>query len=90
MLPWLKEYPDKEITSLIFVGFSEGFPVPEFKGEGCLMVKNLKSVDLFPDVVREKIAKELASGRVAGPFKCAPFVNFRISPLGVVPKKESS
>lgn len=37
------------------------------------------------DVVRSKLLKE-----IAGPFPDAPFKNFRVSPLGIVPKKESN
>lgn len=32
--------------------------------------------------------KEIAACRVAGPFVSPPFTNFRISPLGLIPKKE--
>ena len=35
------------------------------------------------------IHKELSLGRIAGPFKTLPFDNFVISPLGLVPKKET-
>lgn len=52
------------------------------------MVNNLKSVANFPQVVRDKVWKEIAEGRVEGPFRDHPFRNFRLSPLGVVPKKE--
>ena len=34
-----------------------------------------------------KIKKELDAGRIAGPFRARPFHPFRVSPLGVVPKK---
>lgn len=42
----------------------------------------------MPEVVRDKIFTEIQKGGVAGPFVHPPFHNFRISPLGVVPKKE--
>ena len=35
------------------------------------------------------IHKELSLGRIPGPFKSLPFDNFVISPLGLVPKKET-
>lgn len=38
-------------------------------------------------IVRDKTAKEVAVGRVLGPFEAYPLPNFSISPLGVVPKK---
>lgn len=53
-----------------------------------MVVGNLKSVHRFLQVVYEKIAKEIAEGRVAGPFLVPWFSSFCISPLGVVPKKE--
>ena len=37
--------------------------------------------------VDQKLAKELPAGRLAGPFIAAPFHPFRVSPLGLVPKK---
>jgi len=35
------------------------------------------------------INKELNLGRIAGPFIQPPFLNFTVSPLGMVPKKDS-
>ena len=40
-----------------------------------------------PAVVEAKLSKEIDAGRVAGPFQTPPFPKFRVSPLGVVPKK---
>lgn len=34
--------------------------------------------------------KELSANRIAGPFISPPFINFRVSPLGLVPKKEAN
>ncbi|XP_070608807.1 uncharacterized protein [Erythrolamprus reginae] len=53
------------------------------------MSDNLRSVVGHEDIVREKIGKEVAEGRVLGPFAEPPFPNLRVSPLGVVPKKAS-
>ncbi|KAM4023858.1 uncharacterized protein ACNLHF_024804 [Anomaloglossus baeobatrachus] len=50
--------------------------------------RNLKSAVQYPQVVADKIAKEVALGRVMGPFSSPPFSNLRVSPIGVVPKKE--
>lgn len=51
------------------------------------MSKNLKSAFSHPEVVQEKINKEISEGRVAGPFDFPPFPTLRVSPLGVVEKK---
>ena len=49
---------------------------------------NIKSASVFPEIVEEKLAKEISRGRIAGQFHELPFVNMHISPIGVVPKKE--
>ena len=47
------------------------------------MARNLKSAyDL-----KDKLQKEIALGRIVGPFDTPPFPNFRCSPVGLVPKK---
>ena len=40
-----------------------------------------------PDIVDNKLAKELQKDRIAGPFNSEPFENFKTSPIGFVPKK---
>ncbi|KAJ1097764.1 hypothetical protein NDU88_002881 [Pleurodeles waltl] len=55
---------------------------------GLPLVQNLKSVKDNPTVARQKIAKELALGRIAGPYSQPPMDKFIVSPIGVVPKKE--
>ena len=47
----------------------------------------LVSANQNPDVVSAKLEKEIAAGRIAGPFPKIPFPNLPVSPLGVVPKK---
>lgn len=69
-------------------GFTDVFFVPKFKGTGCALVDNLKSVNLNQSVSFQKIQKEVLEGRVAGSFSLPPLENFRLSPLGLMPKKE--
>ena len=45
------------------------------------------SAEQHPDVVDRYLAKELLAQRVACPFSHPPLPNFRVSPIGVVPKK---
>ena len=49
---------------------------------------NLKSAYDFPEVIDTKLAKDLSLGRIIGSY-AEPLTNpqFRVSPLGVVPKK---
>ena len=51
--------------------------------------KNLPSALQHPLVIKSKINKELSLGRILGPFISPPPAtnNYRVSPLGVVPKK---
>lgn len=76
------------MAALLFSGFSEGFPLPSFSGAGCLVYENLPSVIKHTDLVAD--TKEVQEGRVEGPFKSPSFSDFRISPLGLGPKKGSS
>ena len=49
---------------------------------------NLKSSLEHPTVTSAKLQKECDVGRIVGPFATPPLSNFRISPIGLVPKKD--
>ena len=71
----------------MYSGFKFGFSL-HFEGtRTSFFANNLISAQQNPDIVSAKLSKELAAGRLAGPFECPPFPKFRVSPLGVVPKK---
>ena len=53
------------------------------RDSGCLT-----SASTHPSIVKEKLAKEISLGRIAGPFRNRPFVNLQCSPIGLVPKRE--
>ena len=48
---------------------------------------NLISAKEQPQVVDQKLVKELDALRLAGPIDTPPFPVFKVSPLGIVPKK---
>ena len=78
---------DPTLFHQIVNGFQYGFSL-HFEGSKVPCgFRNLPSADQNPLAVEEKLKKELALGHLAGPFPSPPFVNFCISPLGVVPKK---
>jgi hypothetical protein len=52
------------------------------------MAKNSRTVFQRPNLVRQKIDKELSMGRIADPFINPPFPTFRVSPIGLVQKKD--
>ena len=49
---------------------------------------NLLSTAQHREIVDSKLGEGLLPGRVLGPFKHPSFDNFRVSPLGVIPKKQ--
>lgn len=81
---------DSQKAAAISMGFTCGFPLHYSGIRSPLDSKNLKSALDQPSVVREKIQAEIEAGRVAGPFLFRPMPNLRISPIGLVPKKESN
>ena len=81
---WLKGYPRDKLNYLI-EGFSQGFSL-EYEGDRSpKLANNHKSALSSPDIVSQKIEREIAAGRVAGPFTRQP-ANLIVSPLGLVPK----
>ena len=70
--------------------FMYSFSIQCSLSQSCLQSSNLKSALENPAAVNTKLAKELAAGRIAGPFGVPPFPDFMISPLGLVPKKTPS
>lgn len=69
-------------------GFKQGCTVSCDEFQTNLTCHNLFSALARPEIVSEKIAKELLAGCIAGPFYDPPFPNFHISPLGLCPKKD--
>ncbi|KAM4034620.1 uncharacterized protein ACNLHF_021282 [Anomaloglossus baeobatrachus] len=86
--PWLDRYPNKDAAAQLRFGFSIGFFIPFKLNRHPLFARNLKSATELHEVLLDKINCELAKGRLKGPFDSIPFYNLRVSPLGVVPKKE--
>lgn len=76
-----------EDATYILNGFFKGFPIQYAGPRVAADATNLKSVRNNLKVAKEKIDKEVAKGRVAGPFDNKPFIRFRVSPIGLVPKK---
>ena len=80
-------YYNPNEAAIILNGFMHGFPLNYVGPRVSYESKNLKSARLRPEITQQKIDKEVAEGRVAGPFSYPPFPNFRVSPLGLVEKK---
>ena len=83
---WLQGYDNNKFQYLV-KGFSHGFHFG-FQGElDKNLPSNLNSALQLPEVTQAKIMKEVAVGRVEGPFDIAPIQNLHISPIGLQPKK---
>lgn len=87
MLPYLSNHP-RRVAPIFLVN---GFRILCYLPMSCISVpKNLKSTFQFPQVVNAKLAKEVEMSRMAGPFDQRPIPWLHVSPLGVVPKRESN
>ena len=82
-------YYDPEEADFLKTGFRQGFSLHYEGPRQATESKNLKSALKYPEIVREKINKEVELHRVAGPFKHRPLPTLRISPIGLVPKKSN-
>ena len=79
---------DQSSSKFLVEGISQGFHL-NFEGSRTFRVsKNLLSAHKNHEVVNEKLQKEVALGRIMGPFSTPPFQNLQCSPIGLVPKKE--
>ena len=83
----LENYPYKVVACELIKGLKFGFPLNYSGPRSPITSKNLKSVADMPELTKQKISKELAMGRIAGPFSVPPFPTLRVSPIGLVPKK---
>ncbi|XP_075694193.1 uncharacterized protein LOC142660963 isoform X2 [Rhinoderma darwinii] len=88
MGPWLERYHRRREAEVLTSGFSFGFEIPFEYSATLSLADNLKSINENVGIARLKLAKEVELGRMAGPFSEPPYTNLRVSPLGLVPKKE--
>ena len=69
-------------------GFTTGFDIPFEGPKPNNEPPNLNSVKQHPEIVDNKIKKELSLNRISGPYHNPPFPDMVISPIGVIPKKQ--
>ena len=85
---YLDKYPNKEDANLLREGFTNGFRLQYTGNTFRSDVKNLKSADLHLNELKDKLLKEVKLGRIIGPFDEPPLDNFKVSPVGLVPKSD--
>ena len=86
MRPLLRGY-DSTLTSILSSGFQFGFTF-HFRGNRVFrFATSFITAQQNPEIVSAKNSKKITAGPLAGPFDRPTFPDFRVSPLGVVPKK---
>ncbi|XP_062572703.1 uncharacterized protein LOC134234654 [Saccostrea cucullata] len=88
MCPYLSFFPNQTVANELKNGFELGIYLYYEGPRVSTTCKNLVSVNDHPKEVKEKIDKEISLGRIAGPFNHEPLSNLRLSPIGVVSKKD--
>ncbi len=86
----LADHPDKELVNLIINGISQGVYIGYKGPQRSIVSDNWPSSVNNYNKVSEAIQAHIVKGRVAGPWAHPPFDNFVSSPLGAVPKKNST
>ena len=87
---YLEGHPDPHFVTSLCSGLREGFRIGFSGPRTHSFYPNLRSANLHPDILEQNLLTEVLKGHTAGPFPFPPFKHFRISPLGLVPKKHSS
>ena len=82
------DYPTADTYGLVN-GFRNGFCIPFCGVLPQLSPCNHPSVNSNSHIVSDMLKSEISLGRIAGPFLLPPFDDFVVSPLGLVPKRES-
>ena len=85
----LSGHPDHSFVSTLCSTLKHGVDVGYSGSRVSRFSRNLPTALEQPHVVTANLLKEVALGRVAGPFSTPPFPNFQVSPIGLVPKKHS-
>ena len=83
----LRNYPDSDFADYFVDGIRNGFRLGYNGLQFERMTPNARTARDYPQIVREYVAKEVASKHTIGPFDTPPFPNFVCSSLGVRPKK---
>ena len=77
---------DRSKTKFLVDGFRHGFRLQHDGPLSTEIPSNDASIEQHPEAVMEKINKELAAGRLKGPFDHPPLQNFHVSPAKIKEK----
>ena len=79
---------DTTLTQFLINAFSVGFDIGDDSPTNSSCPSNSQTINDAPEIIRDKLRKEIAAGRIAGPYDAPPFQPFHISPLALRPKKQ--
>ena len=86
----LQHHPDSDKVQYVIQGLWHGFDL-EYSGPfEPRTPDNLSTETQDPQLIKDKLQKEVKLGHMVGPFKEPPFPDLICSPVSLVPKKESS
>ena len=86
----LVSHPNQEFVSNLIYNLQHGFDIGYTGPQFTSSTSNLSSASSHPHILTNCIITELQAGHMAGPFLHQPLANFRTSPIGAVPKKNST
>ena len=76
--------------SKVVKGFRFGFSLKYTGPIKSRTPRNLPTVQQNPQAIRDRLQKELKLTRMLGPFATKPFTDLICSPIGLVPKKNTT
>ena len=83
----LRNHPDRDLTNYLLEGIAHGFHIGFDRRHICRPAgSNMKSAIDNPRPVQEYLDKELAAGRIIGPFDPQSVQGAQVSRFGVIPK----
>ena len=86
----LREHPDRIFVTKLCSYLKTGTDIGYTGSRTARFSKKLPTALAMSEIVSENLAKEVALGRVAGPFSTPPFPTLQVSPIDLVPKKHST
>ena len=86
----LATHPNRNFVYNLLSTLKEGARIGYTGPRSDRVSPNLISAAQHPEVVSLNLQKEIALGRVAGPYPSPPLPKFQCHPVGVIPKKHST
>ena len=87
---YTRNHPNRPLVDFLLQGFTEGFSFG-YKGDAKpFELPNLRSVNLAPDKIDDNVATEVGLGRMSQPMDDVPHSLCKVSPIGQVPKRNST